>query len=182
MTTEDHWTQPSDWCPNPKWWHADTTDATEHEVTNLVAAFVSALQPDLVVETGSNTGQTSQAIGRALRINSHGVLDTIESDADLHQAAIAMCVGLPVNCIHGSSLDYIPAGQIGFAWFDSDVHIRHLEVERFLPHFATGAIFGVHDTGPQHPVKNYLQPLVDQGRIIPITLRTPRGVTFAQVL
>jgi hypothetical protein len=35
----------------------------------LVAAFVRALQPETVLETGSAFGQTAEAIGRALAAN-----------------------------------------------------------------------------------------------------------------
>lgn len=181
MARESEWTPPSAWCSHPENWSADTADATEHEVSNLIAALVTALQPELVVETGSNTGQTSAAIGLALWQNGHGRLDTIEFDATLHQLAVLRTDGMPVNCIHGSSLDYEPPAPIDFGFFDSDAHIRHLEIGRLLPHFSQGALLAVHDTGPQHPVLTYLQPLINNGRLTALNLRTPRGVLIAQV-
>lgn len=181
MLTEDTWTPPSAWCPKPKWWHSETADATEVEVSGLVAALVTALQPELVVETGTNTGQTAQAIGRALDHSGHGTLDTIEHDPLLYREAIDRCDGLPVNCILGSSLDYEPPDYVGFAWLDSAIDIRHREILHLFPYFTPGAIIGVHDTGPQHPVANSLFPLVASGRIVLINLHTPRGVTLAQV-
>lgn len=178
---ESEWTPPSPWCPVPGRWHAVDADATETEVTALVAAFVRALHPDIVVETGSNSGQTSEAIGWALADNNHGHLWTLEVDPDLADATERRCEGLPVTVVRESSLDWTPPGLIDFAWHDSHAHIRHLEIGAWLPHYTAGAIIGVHDTGPQHPVWAYLQPLINAGSIHPLTLRTPRGVTFAQV-
>jgi Methyltransferase domain len=183
MTTEGRWTPPSEWCEYPNRWHSDTSDATEWEVTELVAAFVRALQPDLVVETGTNTGQTAFAIGTALVRNGHGRLDTLEPDGDLWAEAKAQCNGLPVNCILGSSLDYIPPVRtpIGFGWFDSLPNLRHQEILRFLPDFAPGAIIGIHDTGPQHVVWGTLQPLIQGGHLTAMNLHTPRGSVLSRL-
>lgn len=188
LQNEDTWTPPTDWCPEPHWWHSEDDIATEVEVTKLVAGFVTALQPNLVVETGTNSGQTAEAIGQALRDNNHGRLDTLEVDPELHEFASNRCSGLPVNCILGSSLDYEPPEPIAFAWLDSHIAIRHLEIMHLLPHLTRGAIIGIHDTGPQHPVMGYLEEtrLVptsnSKGRLSIINLHTPRGVIFAQVV
>jgi hypothetical protein len=42
-------------------------------------------------------------------------------------------------------------------------------------------VVGFHDTGPQHPVRELLHPLEDEGLLAPIYLPTPRGVCFARV-
>ncbi len=91
MTTEDRWTPPSDWCPAPQHWHSDTyePDVTEHEVTALAVAFVRALQPEVVVETGTSTGATALALGQALHANRHGHLWTVEIDEALALKAAA---------------------------------------------------------------------------------------------
>lgn len=182
--SEDRWTPPSAWCPNPHWWHADTGDATEHEVTVLVAAFVTALQPEIVVETGTNTGQTAVAIGRALARNGHGHLWTVEADADLAAAAARAAEGLPVTVEHAHTSSWEPPGRIGFGWFDSSLGDRAGEITRWAvsPGFEPGAIIGIHDTGPQHIVQATLAPLAGSGLIRAVTLRTPRGVTFAELL
>ena len=87
IVSEATWTQPRPDCPNPGRWHSTDNQSTEIEVTELIAGFVRALQPDYVIETGSCIGQTSHAIGLALRDNGHGRLDTMETDPD--RAAIA---------------------------------------------------------------------------------------------
>jgi predicted O-methyltransferase YrrM len=180
--TEDTWTPPAEWCPQPQYWHADDGDATEHEVTGLVAAFVIALQPEVVAETGSYLGQTSQAIGRALAWNGHGRLWTVEIDPGRAEAARERCANLPVEVMTGSSLNWawsVPRG-IGFAWIDGGPD-RAAEISHLLPSFAPGAILGMHDAGPQHPYTAQVEPLVRAGRLKPITLHTPRGVMFAEV-
>jgi hypothetical protein len=61
--SEARFTPPRPDCPHPEWWTSTDDDSTECEVTALVAAFVVALQPELVIETGTAFGQTAEAIG-----------------------------------------------------------------------------------------------------------------------
>jgi predicted O-methyltransferase YrrM len=180
--TEDRWTPPSGWCEHPQNWHSDDAYATEHEVTVLVAAFVTALQPELVIETGSNTGQTTEAIGRALAANGHGHLYSLEVDEALATKAAERCEGLPVTVVQADSLSWSPPGEIGFAWLDSETGIRAMELQRFSRWLAPGAVVGIHDTGPQHATYKLLwRELIRKGMFTALTLRTPRGVTFGQV-
>ena len=132
---ESTWTSPRDHCLHPERWHATDSDSTEIEVTALVAAFVTALRPDFVLETGTNIGLTAYAIGRALHDQGYGRLVTIETDPNFVAIAEHRCIGLPVEVINGSSLDYHPPGMepIDFAFFDSLVQIRAAEFERFWP-------------------------------------------------
>lgn len=190
MVTEDRWTPPSSWCPEPRWWHADTADATEHEVTALAAGFVRALQPETVAETGTNTGQTALAIGQALAANGHGHLWTLETDEPMATAARRLLSGLPVTVVHASSLDWEPPDGTGFAWLDSGPvtgfagdpgALRRGEIARWLPRFAAGAVIGIHDTAPHHPVMRAVLPLLEAREMAFLNLRTPRGVVFAQV-
>ena len=181
--TEDRWTPPPPWCPAPHHWHADTADATEHEVTELAAAFVRALQPEAVVETGTNTGQTALAIGAALARNGHGHLWTVEADPGLARSAAAALAHLPVTVVCADTADWEPPVPPGFAWLDSAIDARAGEIARWAasPGFAPGAVIGIHDTGPQHRTAATLEPLVRSGLLRTVTLRTPRGVTFAEV-
>jgi len=178
---EDRFTPPSAWCARPGDWHSDDAQATEHEVSELVAAFARALQPEIVVETGSNSGQTTEAIGRALARNGHGHLYSLEIDPVMADMAEARCAGLPVTVVRGDSLSWSPPGEVGLAWLDSETGIRHLELQRLRRFLAEGAVVGIHDTGPQHQAARLLLPLVQSGEFTAITLRTPRGVTFGTV-
>ena len=182
MLTEDRFTPPTQWCPNPQFWTADDADATEHEVTELAAAFVRALQPGLAVELGSYLGQTSEAIGRALARNGHGVLLTIEIDPVRAERTRQRCAGLPVTVIVGDSQEWDMPGGIGFAWVDNGI-TRGADIARMLRRgvFTAYAVIGMHDAGPQHPFTAQVQPLVEAGQLRPIILHTPRGVMFAEV-
>lgn len=181
ILSEVTWTAPRAHCPHPERWHATDQDSTEIEVSALVAAFVTALRPDFVVETGTNIGLTAQAVGRALADAGHGRLVTLETDPDFADIARERCIGLPVDVLHMSSLDYQPDQPIDFAWFDSLVQIRALEYVRYLPVMHDRTVVGFHDTGPQHPVTGYLDQLVADGLMTePLYLPTPRGVGFAR--
>lgn len=183
---EDRFTAPVDWCRNPQRWHSMDGDATELEVTELVAAFVRALQPELVVETGSHVGQTTAAIGAALQCNGHGRLWSVEVEPYRAALAAEKTTGLPVTVVCADSAEWEPPKGIGFGWFDSGSMERGAErgaeIDRWLHLFVPGAIVGVHDTGPQHPFLGQLAPLIEAGALrSALTLRTPRGVTFAEV-
>lgn len=179
---ESTWTPPRPDCPHPERWSSVDAQATEVEVTEIVAAMVRALQPDFVVETGSWVGTTSQAIGEALQRNGRGRLVSLEVNPHVAQLAAHSCEGLPVTVLTQSSLDYTPEQPIDFAWFDSDITARPLEFRAYLPHMHSRTVVGFHDTGPQHRVRSLLEPLEAEGLLVsPLYLPTPRGVCFARV-
>lgn len=180
MPAEDTWRSPNDWCGHTQDWHADDDQATETEVTELVAAFARALQPETAVEVGTWTGQTTAAIGRALQANGHGHLYAVEISHELAEQARQACKGLPVTVTRGSSTEWTPPWNIDFAFVDG-ASDRCAEVEYLLDRMSPGAIVGVHDTGPLH-VSGRMDALNANPRLRVITLRTPRGVSFAEVL
>lgn len=180
VVPESQWTAPRTDCPHPERWSSADPQSTEIEVSELVAAFVRALQPDYVVETGTCIGQTAWIIGTALRENGQGRLDTLETDPDRVAAARECCAGLPVNVVHSSSLKFTPAEPIGFAWLDSRMDLRVQEFERFRPHILPGGIVGFHDTSPHQGEWGRDVECLPGTRAI--RLRTPRGVTFVEVL
>jgi predicted O-methyltransferase YrrM len=180
VQTEDTWRPPNLWCGHTQHWHADDDQATEIEVTELVAAFVRALQPEVAVECGTWTGQTTQAIGWALRANGHGHLHAVELDPALADHVRRACDGLPVTVTTGSSTEWEPPAGIEFAFVDGAPD-RCAEVEYLLDRCVPGAIIGVHDTGPLHAAGR-MDELNANPRLRVITLRTPRGVSFAEVV
>jgi len=183
LLPESTWTKPRPGCPRPDWWHASDEDSTEIEVTELIAGFVRALQPELVVETGTAWGQTAQAIGRALHDNGHGHLYTLEPDEGRAEFSKGRCRGLPVTVVCERSLDWWPPGAVDFAWFDSLLHLRVQEFNHFRGAFSPGAFVGFHDTGPQHePLATQVGELEAAGLYKGLTLPTPRGVTVGVVL
>jgi hypothetical protein len=184
---ESRFTDPRPDCPHPGRWHSDDADSTEWEVTELVAAFVKALRPDVVVETGSAWGQTAFAIGEALHVG--GRLYTLEPNPERVAATKKRCVTMPwVKVIETTSLEWAPKlfeGEpvIGFAWLDSLHHLRVPEFRRFYPHMAPGAFVGFHDTGPhQGTLREEILQLEAEGFLLPVFLPTPRGCCFAEVI
>lgn len=174
---ESDWTRPRPDCPNPQWWNAPDGDATEVEVTELVAALVRTLQPELVVETGVHRGHTTRAIGEALARNGHGHLHALEASRQLAAAAVHSLEDLPVTVHPVSSLDWTPPGPIDMAWLDSALHTRWQEIDRWWPHVHDRTVLAIHDTGPQHPVRRSLDRFADKLTIL--DLPTPRGVSLA---
>lgn len=154
MLPESLFSPPWESCPHPERWHAHDGMATEVEVLELVAAFVRATQPDLVVETGTHRGFGAEAIGEALLRNEHGHLITLELNPVL-----------------------VPPAPIDFAWFDSEPEIRTAEFEAFRPHMHARTVVGFHDTHPRH----LYRPQLDDLGIQLLDLPTPRGVTFGRV-
>lgn len=181
---ESRWTAPRPDCPNPERWHSTDTDSTEIEVSELVAAFVRALQPDLVVETGAAFGQTAQAIGRALLANGQGTLLTCDPVPERVELTTARCEGLPVVVHPTTSLEMIATihSPVGFAWFDSLIALRVPEFRSLLPNLAHGVIVGFHDTGPHFHLRPHIDLLAQERTLRIIHLPTPRGVTFGEVL
>lgn len=171
-------TRPSPHCPQPHLWHAHDAMATEVEVLELVAAFVRALQPEVVVETGTHRGFGAEAIGRALVANGHGQLYTLEIDPDMHAEASARVAGLPVSCLLLPAQEFTPPAAVDFAWFDSDPDQRADEYRRFRGHMHARTVVGFHDTAPHHGIRPHLDGL----DLALLDLPTPRGVTFGRVV
>lgn len=192
MKSEATWTDPRPDCPRPERYHAPDSDTTESEVTALVAAFVTALQPDLVIETGSAFGHTSRAIGEVLQANGHGSLETYETDIDRAIETGKRTAGLPVQVHIAPSLDGIRTliadghvSMVRFAFLDSLLELRVPELQAIRPLLAPGAIVGVHDCGePGHtkytPFSREIATAADRLGFNRISLPTPRGVTFLQ--
>jgi hypothetical protein len=179
---ESTWTAPRSDCPRPDWWHATDDDSTEIEVSELLAGFVRALQPEIVVETGTAWGQTAELIGRALKANGHGHLYTTETNVERVVAATGRCAGLPVTVLNQESLSFTPPGPVGLAFFDSFIPIRVQEAQALRPWLQPGALLGFHDCGPQHGYRDEVEALAQDGWLRMIYLPTPRGVIFAEVL
>jgi hypothetical protein len=180
---ESRYTDPRPDCPHPERWHSDDWDSAEHEVSELVAMFVAALRPDYVLETGAAFGQTAYSIGTVLLAAGVGQLHTIEIDPERADITRKRCEGLPVVVEQMSSMSYTPPGGVGFAWFDSMPELRVPEFRRFYPQMAPGALVAFHDTAPHHGVQIWhdILGLEEEGLLLPIRLRTPRGVVVGEV-
>lgn len=192
MELESRFTESREDCPHPERWHSPDSDSTEIEVSRLAAAFVEALRPDLVIETGSAFGQTAELIGQVLYTAGVGHLITFEVDPARVAATADRVAGLPVQVAPQASLEGIEMlrmnghqGTVGFAWLDSLFELRVPELRAIRPLLAPGAIVGVHDcgepTGTKYP--GFSQQVADAAAALGfqrISLPTPRGVTFLQ--
>lgn len=187
---ESRFITPTDLCPYPQRWTSTDGDSTEVEVSLLIAAFIIALQPDFVLETGTAFGQTTELIGQALARNGHGRLVSLETDEQRLPDARQRCAGLPVEILQLDSLEYEPEEQLDFVLFDSLYEHRIPEFLRYRPWLRTGVIVAFHDTAPEHGAhripsgrdlrSEIAAELAEQIRFI--HLPTPRGITFAEVL
>ena len=192
--TEDVHTPPHDACHTPALWHAPNSEATECEVTELVAALVRAVQPEYVVETGSANGFTTVAIGEALHRNGHGRGVSLEVDELLHDEASKRVTRAGVQDVMEvrleSSLDFTPEMEVDFALFDS---LYELRVDEFLRYKKLGAlkpgtIVTFHDwtsglRGHYMDVREQVeQRLVRTGQLRCVYVPSPRGLVVGEVL
>lgn len=193
MELESRFTPPRPDCPHPERWHSPDSDSTEIEVSRLVAAFVEALRPDLVIETGSAFGQTAHLIGQVLATAGVGNLITFEVDTERAVATALRVAGLPVQVAVEPSIDGIENlvglkhhnGSVGFAWLDSLFELRVPELRAISPLLSPGAIVGIHDCGEPGSTKYNLfagevAAAAQEMGFNRISLPTPRGVTFLQ--
>lgn len=194
MELESRFTPPRPDCPHPERWHSPDSDSTEIEVSRLVAAFVEALRPDLVIETGTAFGQTAELIGDALGPVANTWLITFEPDAERARQARQRCIATRVEVREEPSLVGIQSlidatdgnhPPVGFAWLDSLLELRAQELRLIRPLLSPGAIVGVHDCGePGHTkYSEFSQGIAQEAQRLGFTrisLPTPRGVTFLQ--
>jgi predicted O-methyltransferase YrrM len=192
--TEDRWKPANARCPHPERWHSADADSTEVEVSELVAAFVRALQPNLVVETGSAWGQTTTLIAEALYTNGHGhlvTLEIVEERAEATRRRVYDEDSAYWTLLEESSLEWDPEpyvrehGPIDLVFSDSYGPIRIPEVVRLLPFMRKDATVIFHDTAPEpeFPFRRMIEDeLVSTGIVRCVDLPTPRGVSICQVL
>lgn len=199
MESEARFTPARPDCPHPERWASRDADSTEWEVSKLVQAFVHATRPDLVVETGTAFGQTTQAMGWAMETGNYGGrIISFEVDEQRVNIALEQCEYLggtveirQEDSLHGldsvcSDIEDGILPRIGFAWLDSLFELRVPELEIVTPWLADGAIVGIHDCGKPGSTKysEFSQQVEDAakrlGFSVVMQLWTPRGVTFLQ--
>lgn len=183
LLPESTWTASRPDCPDPHLWHSTDDLATEDEVSRLVGAMVTALRPRVVVETGAHTGTTTRFIGQALAEAGRGHVYAVEIKPEVAASARERCAGLPVTVVEADSTEWEPRdAPIDVMWLDSEPWLRASEIRR-LAHWCTDrTVVGVHDTGPQHTTRGFLDVLADDGVIRPpLYLPTPRGVCWTML-
>jgi len=164
---------------------------TEFEYLNFLHALVLTLKPHNVLETGTSQGFGTVAIAAGLNYNGFGRVTTLDINDGGHLAVLAQQYGLEEHIcfVQQNSLDFIQQYQgepFDFAFFDSDVAIRHLEYKLLWERNKVHGFVAFHDTSrwrcasdvPNHP--DYL-PGLDQ--LLPHSLELPlsRGLRVAEV-
>jgi predicted O-methyltransferase YrrM len=181
LLSEGRFTAATARCPHPERWLSRDVDSTEQEVSVLLAGLVRALQPDLIVETGTAFGETARMIAETLEINGQGRLVTIEIDKKRAERAKRFLNGY-CEVIHGSSLDWTPDGPIGFLFLDSAWDTRVPEFHHFAPWLNPGAIIAIHDTAHPPFRVEVEREILSRYPVKAIDLPTPRGLMLIEVL
>lgn len=163
----------------PDDWFLYTTpdeEAPESEVIELITAFVRALKPRVVVETGTAEGHTAEAIGRALAKNGCGALTTVEIDAEKVDRCRKRLAGLPVDVVHGAAQSLVITEQIDLLFIDGNLEERSNEYMHFESQLRRGGIALLHDTLKFNPPQQLVAALPGAQ----VWLNTPRGLTVIQ--
>lgn len=183
--SEGRFTKPRPDCPHPERWHSYDGDATEYEVLDFMWGLTRAVQPDVVLETGTHRGHMTERIAEALRENGRGVLHSYEPNADKQNAN-----GAWVRMRHledhvelhtaESMQPWGTKGPIDLAWFDSLLPLREAEFNFYLPFMHARTVVAFHDAGPHHGT--WSNALRRHPRLLPLDLPTPRGCLVGRVL
>lgn len=171
-------------CPRPELYTAESPQATEDEVLELLAAVVRCIKPLHVLETGTHYGAGTLALARALARNGVGKVFSLEENPAFAQAARARLQDLPVEVITTPARKWVPPAGVRFdvAFFDtSDKRALVEEFRHFHPWLSRGGIVAFHDTGSAWPTREFLRELEREGRARLIDFWTPRGVTLGEV-
>lgn len=80
----------------PGTWKAQDAWASEMETGHFMYGLVRLLKPQVVIETGCHTGQTSREICSALVVNRTGFLYTCDTNPDMVRDAINHTAGQPI--------------------------------------------------------------------------------------
>ena len=172
-------------CPHPERWRMLDSMTAENEVLVFLKSLITAVKPQLVVETGTFRGISTLAIAEGLKENGFGRVVTIEYDPKVFAAARARieASGLQdwVEYRNESSLETKIEGTIDILFSDSDQSIREAEVRRFLPQVSEHGLILVHDASSHYKVvREAVLRLEQEGLLSTILLPTPRGLAMAQ--
>ncbi|HVG26310.1 MAG TPA: class I SAM-dependent methyltransferase, partial [Acidobacteriaceae bacterium] len=178
-------------CPHPKQWSMLDSMTAEVEVLELLGTLVTTLKPQLVVETGSFLGVSTEWIARGLERNAGsgampaGKVISCEYDPVVYARAKQRFAANPlarfVDLRNESSLEMAVNGQIDLLFSDSDPELREAEVRRFVPQMNPNGLIVIHDASSHlKTVREAAKKLEREGLISVLLLPTPRGLVLAQ--
>jgi prolipoprotein diacylglyceryl transferase len=177
--------KPTPECPHPERWHMYDSMTAEVEVLDFLKSLVTAVKPELVVETGTFSGLSTLRIAEGLRENGRGKIITCEFDPEVYALAVKRFESSElaswIDARNESSLEMHVAGQIDFLFCDSETSIREQEVRRFLPQMSPYGIIVMHDaSSAMRTVREGALRLEEEGLVSVLLLPTPRGLVLAQ--
>lgn len=169
--------------------HTNDGGSTEYEYLNLIYALVVATKPRLVLETGTFSGFGSLALGAALSFNGQGKLITVDAGQCENARKLVANYGLAdsISFVQSESVQFCAqwAGEsFDFAFFDSDVSVRHRECDVLLQRkkLASGAIAVFHDSSYIRFGVAWSWDMIDYLKRLPggLTLNLSRGLRIVQ--
>jgi predicted O-methyltransferase YrrM len=172
-------------CPHPERWSMYDSMTAEYEVLEFLRTLVTTLKPDLVVETGSFLGVSTQWIAEGLDRNGFGRVVSCEYDPLVFAKAQEKIAASPlrsrIELRNESSLEMTVHGTIDLLFSDSDMPVREQEVMRFLPQMNPNGLILMHDASSHlKVVREAALSLERKGLLSVLLLPTPRGLVIAQ--
>jgi predicted O-methyltransferase YrrM len=172
-------------CPHPERWQMFDSMTAEAEVLEFLRTLVTAIKPELVVETGTFSGISTLWIAEGLKANGRGRVITCEYDYEVYENAKARIaasgLGDWIELRNASSLEMEVEGTIDLFFSDSDMPIREQEIRRFLPQINPYGVILMHDASSHLKiVRDAALRLERDGLISVVLLPTPRGLVVAQ--
>lgn len=172
-------------CAHPERWSMIDSMTAEVEVLELLATLVTTLKPELVVETGSFLGVSTEWIARGLERNGRGRVISCEFDPVVYARAKERLAGSPllqwIDLRNESSLEMPVEGTIDLLFSDSDPELREAEVRRFLPQMNPNGLIVIHDASSHlKTVREAALKMEREGLLSILLLPTPRGLVLAQ--
>ncbi len=172
-------------CAHPERWSMIDSMTAEVEVLEFLATLVTTIKPELVVETGSFLGVSTEWIARGLQRNGFGRVVSCEFDPIVYEKAQARFAASELRpwmeLRNESSLEMTVEGTIDLLFSDSDMPIREAEVKRFLPQMRANGVILMHDASSHlKVVREAALKMEAEGLISVVLLPTPRGLVVAQ--
>src|SRR5713101_7871756 len=172
-------------CPHPEWWSMFDSMTAEVDVLEFLRSVVTTIKPELVVETGTFSSNSTVLVAGGVKANGPGRIITCEFDPKVYENAKARVAasGLAewIELRNESSLEMKVEGTIDLLFSDSDMPIREQEIRRFLPQVNPYGLILMHDASSHlRIVREAALKLEREGLISVVLLRTPRGLVVAQ--
>jgi predicted O-methyltransferase YrrM len=162
--------------------------AISFEEAMCLAGLLYITKPNVILELGTETGASSLILGAVAKDMGNGAqVFTVDKQPNQPEIAskIKATYGLPINFVSNiTSLDFINKffvvreDQTYFAFSDTDIVLRPVEVELLRQRLPKGSVIAVHDTSDLHPYgpMNLKEKLHKDMQIL--DLPSPRGLTI----